>query len=194
MTLRLTRRAWIRTMVYFSFLPTGATACFSSKRLEIVRANLFLKELPKEADGLKIGVMSDFHAGAFNNEQSILNSIATINAEKPDLVILPKTAAVEQVRLAEDILGKEQQIIPLIESPMGLINLNTIAPSSSSIAMVMFGGVDFTLEIQAKMTWDSLLVARSQMVITAAAYGLRVIDVPFLDVNDITGLEETKEK
>ena len=32
--------------------------------------------------------MSDFHAGAFNNEQSILRSIATINAEKPDLVAL----------------------------------------------------------------------------------------------------------
>jgi predicted MPP superfamily phosphohydrolase len=75
-------------MVYSSFLLTGAAACFSSKRTEIVRADLFLKELPKEADGLKIGVMSDFHAGAFNNEQSILNSIATINAEKPDLVAL----------------------------------------------------------------------------------------------------------
>lgn len=88
MTLRLTRRAWIRTMVYSSFLLTGATACFSSKRLEIVRADLFLKGLPKKADGLKIGVMSDFHAGASATRENIFHSIAIVNEEKPDLIAL----------------------------------------------------------------------------------------------------------
>ena len=79
MTLRLTRRAWLRTMVYSSLLFTGATACFSSKRLEIVRADLFLKGLPKKADGLKIGVMSDFHAGASGDRENIFHSIAMVN-------------------------------------------------------------------------------------------------------------------
>jgi len=109
---------------------------------------------------------------------------------KPELVMLPKTSTIEQLELAKEILGEDQEIIPLIESPRGLINLNNIIPHSKSIAMLMFGGVDFTLEIQAQMTWDSLLVARSQMVITAAAHGLRVIDVPFLDVKNTQGLEE----
>ena len=64
MTLRLTRRAWVRVMAYSSFILTGATECFSSKRLEVVQSDLPLKGLPEGADGLKIGVMSDFHSGA----------------------------------------------------------------------------------------------------------------------------------
>ena len=88
MTLKLTRRAWIRVMVYSSFFLTGATACFSSKRLEVVQSDLLLKELPREADGLKIGIMSDFHSGASGNRENIFHSIAVVNEEKPDLIVL----------------------------------------------------------------------------------------------------------
>lgn len=88
MTLKLTRRAWIRTMIYSSFFFSGTVACFSSKQLEIVRTNLPVKGLPKEADGLKVGVMSDFHAGAFDNRELILRSIAAINAEQPDIITI----------------------------------------------------------------------------------------------------------
>ena len=88
MTLKLTRRAWIRTMIYSSFFFTSAVACVSSKQLEIVRTDLPIKGLPKEADGLKIGVMSDFHAGAFDNKEIILQSIAAINAEQPEIITI----------------------------------------------------------------------------------------------------------
>ena len=88
MTLRLTRRAWIRVMVYSSFFLTGATACFSSKRLEVVQSDLSLKGLPREADGLRIGIMSDFHSGASGNRENIFHSIAVVNEEKPDLIVL----------------------------------------------------------------------------------------------------------
>lgn len=88
MTLKLTRRAWIRTMIYSSVFFTSAAACVSSKQLDIVRTNLPIKGLPKEADGLKIGVMSDFHAGAFDNKEIILQSIAAINAEQPEIITI----------------------------------------------------------------------------------------------------------
>lgn len=86
MILKLTRRTWIRTMIYSSFFFSGAVACVSSKQLEVVRANLPIKGLPKEADGFRIGVMSDFHAGSFDNREIILRSIAAINAEQPDII------------------------------------------------------------------------------------------------------------
>ena len=88
MTQKLTRRAWIRTMIYSSFFFTSAVACVSSKQLEIVRTDLPIKGLPKEADGLKIGVMSDFHAGAFDNKEIILQSIAAINAEQCEIITI----------------------------------------------------------------------------------------------------------
>ena len=75
-------------MVCSSFFRAGTVACASSEKLEIVRSGVPIEGLPKEIQGLKIGVMSDFHAGAFDNRENILQSIAIINAEKPDLVAL----------------------------------------------------------------------------------------------------------
>ena len=75
-------------MVYSGLFLTGTVACASSKKLEIVRSEVPIRGLPKEIEGFKIGVMSDFHAGAFDNKENIFQSIAIINAEKPDLIAL----------------------------------------------------------------------------------------------------------
>ena len=88
MTPKLTRRDWIRRMIYSSFVLAGTVACAYSRKLEVVRSEVPIKRLPKESEGFKIGVMSDFHAGAFDNRENIFRSIAIMNREKPDLVAL----------------------------------------------------------------------------------------------------------
>ena len=123
MTLKLTRRAWIRTMIYSSFFFTGAVACVSSKKLEIVREDLPIKGLPKEADGLKIGVMSDFHAGAFDNKEIILQSIAAINAEKPDFITILGDYMNAQTTRDSKSLEKNSYIFEALrslEAPQGI--------------------------------------------------------------------------
>lgn len=123
MTLRLTRRAWLRTMVYSSLLFTGATACFSSKRLEIVRADLFLKGLPKKADGLKIGVMSDFHAGASGDRENIFHSIAMVNEEKPDLIVILGDYMDAEFRHNSENVEKRAHVFDALKSlvaPLGI--------------------------------------------------------------------------
>ena len=123
MTLKLTRRAWIRTMIYSSFFFTGTTACFSSKRLEVVRADLPIKGLPQEADGLKIGVMSDFHAGAFDNKEIILQSIAAINAEQPDIITILGDYMNAQTTRDSKSLEKNSYIFEALrslEAPQGI--------------------------------------------------------------------------
>ena len=60
----------------------------SSKRIEKVHADVSLPGLPKQLDGLKIGVMADFHAGAFVTRKDILKAITAINEERPDLIAL----------------------------------------------------------------------------------------------------------
>ena len=57
-------------------------------KLEVVRADVPMTNLPKSLDGLKIGVMADFHAGAFATRSTILQAVSIINAKKPDLVVL----------------------------------------------------------------------------------------------------------
>lgn len=59
-----------------------------SKRLEVVRLDLSFRGLAKTLDGLKIGVMSDFHAGAFITKSDITRAVETMENEKPDLITL----------------------------------------------------------------------------------------------------------
>lgn len=88
MTRQLTRRAWIRTIIYSGLATAGGVGYISSKRIEKVHADVSLHGLPKQLDGLKIGVMADFHAGAFVTRKDILKAITAINEERPDLIAL----------------------------------------------------------------------------------------------------------
>lgn len=88
MAFRLSRRAWIRTIVYSGLAITGGLGYISSKRLEVIRADVPLAGLPKRLDGFKIGVMADFHAGAFTTRKHILRAVGMVNREKPDLIAL----------------------------------------------------------------------------------------------------------
>jgi citrate lyase beta subunit len=43
-------------------------------------------------------------------------------------------------------------------------------------------------ELRCENNWDNLLYARSRVVSAAAGAGLDVIDVPFLDLDDMDGM------
>ena len=45
-------------------------------------------------------------------------------------------------------------------------------------------------ELRCSLDWDALLYARSRVVHAAAAAELDVLDVPFLDLSDLKGLEQ----
>jgi predicted MPP superfamily phosphohydrolase len=86
--IRLTRRAWIRTITYSALAITGGVGYLSSKRLEKVHVEVPVAGLPKRLDGLKIGVISDLHAGAFTTREDILHAVGMVNEESPDLIAL----------------------------------------------------------------------------------------------------------
>lgn len=88
MTIKLSRRAWIRTIIYSSLAIGGGVGYVCSKRLEVVRLDVPLRGLSKKLDGLTIGVMSDFHAGAFTTKDDISRAVSAIENEKPDLIAL----------------------------------------------------------------------------------------------------------
>ena len=86
--LKLTRREWIRAVLYSGVVLMGSAGYISSRRLEIVRADVPLARLPKRLDGLEIGVMSDFHAGAIATRENILEAVSLIGGERPDMIVL----------------------------------------------------------------------------------------------------------
>jgi len=88
MAIKLSRRAWIRTIVYSSLAFGGGVGYLCSKLLEVVRVEVPVKGLSKRLDGLKIGVMSDFHAGGFTTRGDIVRAVNVLEREKPDFIAL----------------------------------------------------------------------------------------------------------
>ncbi len=82
-----------------------------------------------------------------------------------------------------------RNVIALIETPVGIINLKEIA-SSSLVSMIAFGAEDFTSVIGMKNCTESLSYARSAIVTFGKAYGKAVIDTPSFIIDDMEALEK----
>lgn len=83
------------------------------------------------------------------------------------------------------------EVVPLIESARGLYHAYEIARASKRIKRLMFGSIDFALDIQAELTADGqeLLYARSHLVVASRAAGIGApIDAVFPNFRDKDGL------
>ena len=76
----------------------------------------------------------------------------------------------------------------IIEANDGLANAIDIARASPRVAALLFGAVDMSADLRCQNAWEPLLYARSRVVHAAAAAGVDVLDVPWLDLNDEAGL------
>ncbi|GAA5525475.1 (3S)-malyl-CoA thioesterase [Microbulbifer aestuariivivens] len=114
---------------------------------------------------------------------------ALAESQLPARLMLAKTETAEDVRSATELLGRASGWIALVESATGLLAMNAIC-GEPALDAVMFGGGDFAAQLGAEFAWEPLLWARSQMAVVAAAHGLPVIDVPYLDVRNAEGLEQ----
>ena len=110
-------------------------------------------------------------------------------ANPPNIVMLPKTESVNDIEeIAKLLPDNTTEVIALVETPLGILNLKDLSSDTKTLSMLMLGGADLSAAMNAKMNWDSLFYARSHMLITAALQQLGTIDVPFLDINDGEGL------
>ena len=87
-------------------------------------------------------------------------------------VVLPKaesSADIERVAA----LAPAGCVIPLLETARGIIGAAAIASARATIPALLFGAEDFTAELGIPRTLDGeeLLLARSQVVLAAAAIG-----------------------
>jgi citrate lyase beta subunit len=125
---------------------------------------------------------------------------ATIDA-RPDGYVIPKVDTPEQVRVVDNYLTRIEdqrnwpahsiRLLIMIETAKGIVNLNSIAQASPRLEALIFGAEDLASDIGAKRTptgWE-IFYARSTVVTAAAAYGLQSIDMVFIDLNDLQGLE-----
>lgn len=121
---------------------------------------------------------------------------------KPDGILLSKTMCAEDVqKLSKKISEVEKSygwehnsiaILAIIESSLGIINLNDIAKSDPRLVALICGGEDLATDINATRTragWE-LFYARSAVVLHAGAYKLQAIDMVTTDFSDPNALED----
>ena len=110
----------------------------------------------------------------------------------PPGLMLPKVVSPDEITWLDDLLterGHDTRLHIIIETNAALESAHEIARASARVEALFFGGVDMAAELRCRNTWEPLLYARSRVVHAAAATGIDVIDVPYLDLDDLSGME-----
>lgn len=110
----------------------------------------------------------------------------------PPALMLPKVMSPDEIVWLDDVLterGHDTRLHVIIETNGALEAVHDIAHASPRIDALFFGGVDMAAELRCKNAWEPLLYARSRVVHAAASAAIDAVDVPYLDLEDLDGME-----
>jgi citrate lyase subunit beta/citryl-CoA lyase len=120
---------------------------------------------------------------------------------QPDGILLPKTESLEDIQLVDKEITRIEKeyklkvgkikIMPIIESAVGVLNVEAIA-TGPRVAAIGLGGEDLTADIGAVRTRNGkeLEYISSRIILACAANKIQAIDTVFADINDPEGLYE----
>ena len=130
-----------------------------------------------------------------------------------DTILIPKVGVPADIYMVDAILTQIEEAVgitepigieALIETALGLSNVESIAVSSRRLEALHFGSGDFAASCQAPTLeigglnpdypGDQLHYAMSRMVVACRAYGLRPIDGPYGNYKDPEGLEAAAKR
>ncbi len=124
----------------------------------------------------------------------ILDVTAILNNKiQPDGLLVPKIKSPEELKILDDLFTEKKlntKFHAIIETNLGLEKANEIAESTDRLEALFFGAVDMSAELRCQNSWNNLLYARSKVVHAAASKQLDVIDVPFLDLDNLKKMKE----
>jgi uncharacterized protein len=80
--------------------------------------NLYLSNLPKSFDGLKIGQISDIHSGSFFNKKAVLGGIEMLLNQKPDVIFFTG----DLVNTLSNEMRDYQDIFSKVKAPLGVFS------------------------------------------------------------------------
>ena len=123
--------------------------------------------------------------------------ICSIVSENLDGIVLPKLESLEDLRSIDWLLGNLEQerglpngsidLMPIIETAVGLVNIREIARADTRVKRLAFGGGDYTRDLG--MDWtlkeDELLPVRSEMVLASRFGKLEPpVDTVFIHIKE----------
>ena len=171
---------------------------------------------PAEKDSARILVRNTMKYLDFRGCETIvrINSIDTdywkkdldlVMTQKPNLIMLPKTNTAADVQEADSYMAEVEQrlglpkntvqLMPLIETALGVENAFAIATASDRVTAMFLGAEDLTADLRCKRTKGGREIeyARGRMIMAARAACVDVYDTPFTDVNDDEGIRTDAE-
>ena len=163
---------------------------------------------PDDKDAARDGAVSifrDYMPEAASPETLVrINSLHSLDGLKdiaaladlprpPAGFMLAKVKSLGEVAMLDDVLsetGAASVLHVMIETNEALDQAFEIARSSQRVRSLIFGAIDMAADLRTTIDWENLLFARSRVVHAAAGAGVDLIDVPWLDLEDMDGLRE----
>lgn len=133
--------------------------------------------------------------------------IVTTAVSGLDGIILPKVETADQLQSVDWLLANLERerglpvggidLVPIIETALGMSNIGAIAGSGSRTKRLAFGAGDYTLDLG--MVWSrdeaELLPARSAVVMASRAAGIEPpLDTVWADLRDAEGFARSAER
>ena len=121
-----------------------------------------------------------------------LEAIAS-NKLKVKAIMLPKVKTPDEITFIDDMLtdcGLDTDLHVIMETNQALESIYDIAHSSDRIVALYFGGEDMAAELRVENKLENLVYARSRLVHAGASKGVDVIDVPYLNLENMEGMKK----
>lgn len=113
----LARAAMIATAIPFGTMAFGIISGAHDYRIRRVKVRL--PNLPKAFDGIRIGQLSDIHAGSFFNRTAVQGGVELLMKEKPDLVFFTGDLVNNEAMEMKDYLG----VFDKVRAPLGVFSV-----------------------------------------------------------------------
>ena len=130
-------------------------------------------------------------------KQGLLDFEALISSKlRVKALMLPKVKTPDEITFIDDLLtdcNLDTDLHVIMETNEALENIYDIAHASKRIVALYFGGVDMAAELRVPNSYENLVYARSKLVHAGASVGVDVVDVPYLDLEDMNGMKKEAE-
>ncbi|HTH83489.1 MAG TPA: metallophosphoesterase [Mucilaginibacter sp.] len=133
---------------------------------------LYLPNLPKAFDGMKIGQISDIHSGSFYNKKAVQGGVEMLLGQKPDVIFFTGdlvNARTKEVYGYQDIFSKVKAPLGVF-STLGNHDYGDYADWSSSSAKKK--NLDDLIATHKNMGWDLLLNENRRLKVNGEEIGI----------------------
>ena len=164
---------------------------------------------PEAKNAARENVIAAIQAGGYGDRELVIriNALHTPWGKKDlvaaataavDAVLVPKIDDAAELKKVVDLLAingapKQLKVWAMAETPLAMININSIARADARLMVLVMGTSDLakSLRIPTDSDQNGLRTALSSCVLAARAYGIDILDGVYTDLADIAGFRKS---